>query len=60
MKRCLQTNDTDFASLFICTKNVAEIEAGYRSSRATCYVLDLLSVLDLIAPTESVKLPTVN
>ena len=60
MKRCFQTNSPDFASVFICTKHVAEIEGGYRNSSATCYALDLLSVLDLIAPTKSVKLPTVN
>jgi hypothetical protein len=60
LKRRFQTNSPDFASLLICTKNVAEIKAGYRNSTATCYLLDLLSVLDLIAPTESVKLPIVN
>lgn len=60
LNRCFQTNSPDIASLFICTKNVSELEVGYRNSRATCYILDLLSVLDLIAPTESVKLPIVN
>lgn len=36
IERCFRTNSPDFASLFICTKNVAEIEAGYRNGIATC------------------------
>jgi hypothetical protein len=60
MKCCFQTNSQDFATLFICSKNVAEIEADIAVSVATCYVPDLLSVRDQIAPTESVKLATVN